>query len=1134
MKTFINKRDLNSDVKDRLKKAKTLEELILPFETNYKWKRKSEDELARTLKIRKDLRSRGKKLEIHILNKENDKLKSFLNKKIKEELSENKSIKDQSEKQISSTPNTCYLNNWESETVKLREKRILGSYSKNDSITENRTKKHGSKFKKKIVKTVNFSENDQGVSKNIKILSVTDINPNKSCSGSPVNQIFSFFNILSDGHPKTDSKISSKIPTIFPFETYEKNKENVINYSDLENQNAFKKPDTRLGKTTLIHIENALAERTDREIKKTMTKSRLLVKNMNKIIDSLEDEDEMNAEEINNDSKFVILPNSTFKVAWDIALVFITLYSVITTPIILAFEEFNYNWVIRLDLLFETMFIIDIMISFFTAFHDRANDDLILNNKKIALKYLKGWFLIDFISSLPSNTIYLIIKSIALSTFEYHLHQISYLSRIARILKLFRLLKFIKLLNTDNQIDRIYLIEELNLSSSIKRFIEFAIQLLLFSHILSCIFIFLAGMDSKNWINKADLDDGSSSDIYVASIYFIWTTIFTIGYGDILSVNTYERVFNILIMMVGVLIFSYTVSSLGNMVTTYDKITKRYLNNLNILHDISMKYPQINENNNEDKSTNSSKTNIGKIYENKETLYDKLMKFLNYEYKMNKSEKMKFIDHLPMKIRNELIFKMYKKVIDNFTFFRYSYQDGRNEAFNSRVILNMRPLKVYSNEFVLRDGETLHEMIFIKSGVLSVELPSNYLNQPILALRRNDHYGVISVLNGERSEVNLRVKSKFAELYIIQKNDLVQISVEHPEIFKEILQNSSAFYTSMIELIKFRKQKFIYEKSLIEEKNKSKNEVIKYGTDENQILNNSPPKNQLSPDDDFSLKKSSESRLNILSKKEIKSNVYVMKEKVHKSVRSPGIKNKSKLIEENDINYTDLNKKVSLIEGNTNDSQEKSKSNIIMNIKLNDPDKIVESDNLVNTFDKQPITRDESFIKDANKNNRNRRKSCFIHNPQKELGFEEGNNNPLNMGTKSLFTSQIREKRKLKSSEILLVDDIKDSKILPYNKNSYKFNNLDELIRLPRRHQPISSFCKNAFIECIKKEIESKVNEKINFERNPHGFLLNNLKGLIQRQMAKEKEGFKKVNDKLDELFIYLIKSVDKNCIKNK
>jgi predicted nucleic acid-binding protein len=126
------------------------------------------------------------------------------------------------------------------------------------------------------------------------------------------------------------------------------------------------------------------------------------------------------------------------------------------------------------------------------------------------------------------------------------------------------------------------------------------------------------------------------------------------------------------------------------------------------------------------------------------------------------------------------------------------------------------------------------------------------------------------------------------------------------------------------------------------------------------------------------------------------------------------------------------------------------------------------------------------------------------------------------------------EKQNIKSPKIQMFYNKKDSIKLPSKQSFSKFNNLDELVRLPRRHQPVSSFCKNAFIETIKKEIETKVNEKINFERNPHGFLLNNLKELIQRQIIREKEGFKKVNDKLDELFIYLIKSVDKNYVKTK
>ncbi len=46
------------------------------------------------------------------------------------------------------------------------------------------------------------------------------------------------------------------------------------------------------------------------------------------------------------------------------------------------------------------IFGLDIIINFFSAYYDK-NDDIIIDKKKIAVRYLKGWFLIDFLGVFP-------------------------------------------------------------------------------------------------------------------------------------------------------------------------------------------------------------------------------------------------------------------------------------------------------------------------------------------------------------------------------------------------------------------------------------------------------------------------------------------------------------------------------------------------------------------------------------------------------------------------------------------------------------------------------------------------------------------------------------------------------------
>lgn len=55
-----------------------------------------------------------------------------------------------------------------------------------------------------------------------------------------------------------------------------------------------------------------------------------------------------------------------------------------------------------IDLVADFFFLIDVFVTCFSAYHD---DDgvLITSNKEIFKSYLKGWFIVDIIASIPIN-----------------------------------------------------------------------------------------------------------------------------------------------------------------------------------------------------------------------------------------------------------------------------------------------------------------------------------------------------------------------------------------------------------------------------------------------------------------------------------------------------------------------------------------------------------------------------------------------------------------------------------------------------------------------------------------------------------------------------------------------------------
>jgi len=56
----------------------------------------------------------------------------------------------------------------------------------------------------------------------------------------------------------------------------------------------------------------------------------------------------------------------------------------------------------------------------------------------------------------------------------------------------------------------------------------------------------------------------------VTSFYFTVTTVLTVGYGDICAFSLGEKVFCILLMVVGVISFSFSTGAISSIISSYD------------------------------------------------------------------------------------------------------------------------------------------------------------------------------------------------------------------------------------------------------------------------------------------------------------------------------------------------------------------------------------------------------------------------------------------------------------------------------------------------------------------------------------------------------------------------------------
>lgn len=97
---------------------------------------------------------------------------------------------------------------------------------------------------------------------------------------------------------------------------------------------------------------------------------------------------------------------------------------------------------------------------------------------------------------------------------------------------MFRMLKMVK---ESSKIVR-YLNLIFKLKSGYERLIIFVLMMLMFTHFMGCMWMFLARLDEfgpDTWISRYGYIDEQLWDLYLISVYYILTTITTVGYGDI-------------------------------------------------------------------------------------------------------------------------------------------------------------------------------------------------------------------------------------------------------------------------------------------------------------------------------------------------------------------------------------------------------------------------------------------------------------------------------------------------------------------------------------------------------------------------------------------------------------------------
>jgi len=130
------------------------------------------------------------------------------------------------------------------------------------------------------------------------------------------------------------------------------------------------------------------------------------------------------------------------RVNWDLLIIFLAVYSCFIVPIQVAFEpSFASSLFFQIpDLSVNVIFLLDIVINFRTTYIHPKTGKEVINLKTIAWSYLKIRFWIDFLATIPFDT----LGEIIVPDSNSGLFQLFSLLKLVRVLRLGKLISIMK------------------------------------------------------------------------------------------------------------------------------------------------------------------------------------------------------------------------------------------------------------------------------------------------------------------------------------------------------------------------------------------------------------------------------------------------------------------------------------------------------------------------------------------------------------------------------------------------------------------------------------------------------------------------------------------------------------------
>nr|XP_025964060.1 potassium/sodium hyperpolarization-activated cyclic nucleotide-gated channel 2 [Dromaius novaehollandiae] len=422
--------------------------------------------------------------------------------------------------------------------------------------------------------------------------------------------------------------------------------------------------------------------------------------------------------------------------------------NLIIIPVGITFfkEETTAPWIV-FNVVSDTFFLMDLVLNFRTGIVIEDNTEIILDPERIKKKYLKTWFVVDFVSSIPVDYVFLIVEK-GIDSEVYKTARALRIVRFTKILSLLRLLRLSRLIRYIHQWEEIFHMTY-DLASAVMRIINLIGMMLLLCHWDGCLQFLvpmLQDFPQNCWVSINGMVNDSWSELYSFALFKSMSHMLCIGYGKQAPESMTDIWLTMLSMIVGATCYAMFIGHATALIQSLDSSRRQY----------QEKYKQVEQYMSFHKLPADFRQKIHDYYEHR------------YQGKMFDEDSI--LGELNEPLREEIVNFNCRKLVASMPLFA-----NADPNFVTAMLTKLKFEVFQPGDYIIREGTIGKKMYFIQHGVVSILTKGN----KEMKLSDGSYFGEICLLTRGRRTASVRADT-YCRLYSLSVDNFNEVLEEYP------------------------------------------------------------------------------------------------------------------------------------------------------------------------------------------------------------------------------------------------------------------------------------------------------------------------------------------------------------------